>query len=194
MTLLLNFSRHRKVTLREMHSLLGLLNYATGCIVPGRTFLRRLYDLTIDITCPHYKICLTNDARDDLAAWLLFMQSFNGRCMFLYDDWRPSDMVRLYTDTASTIGCAGVFGENWFAVRWPLEFQNYHINVLELFPIVVAVEIWRDNMANHKVLVLSGGEATVHVINNMTSQDKIIMRFVRRLVVAAMRFNVDFSK
>ena len=190
--LLLNFSRRRKVTLRELQSLLGLLNYATGCIVPGRTFLRRLYDLTIGIACPHYKILLTNDARADLAAWLLFMQSFNGRCMFLYDDWTPWDMVRLYTDAASTIGCAGVFGENWFAVRWPLEFQNYHINVLELFPIVVAVEMWGDKMANHKILFLSDNEATVHVINNMTSRDKIMMRLVRRLVVAAMRFNIVF--
>ena len=190
--LLLNFSRRRKVTLRELQSLLGLLNYATGCIVPGRTFISRLYDLTIGIACPHYKIRLTNDARADLAAWLLFMQSFNGRCMFLYDDWTPSDMVRLYTDAASTIGYAGVFGENWFAVRWPLEFQIYHINVLELFPIVVAVEMWGDKMANQKVLFLSDNEATVHVINNMTSRDKIMMRLVRRLVVAAMRFNIVF--
>ena len=121
--LLLNFSRRRKVTLRELQSPLGLLNYAAGCIVPGRTFLRRLYDLTIGVAWPHYKIRLTNDARADLAAWLLFMQSFNGRCMFLYDDWTPSDMVRLYTDAASTIGCAGVFGENWFAVPGLLSFK-----------------------------------------------------------------------
>ena len=104
--LLLIYSKRRKVTLRELQSLLGLLIYATGSIGPGQTFLRRLYDSTIGITCPHYKIRLTNDACADLAAWLLFMQSFNGRYMFLNDDWTPSDMVRLYTDAASTIGCA----------------------------------------------------------------------------------------
>ena len=64
--------------------------------------------------------------------------------------------------------------------------------MLELFPIVVAVEMWGDKMANHKVLLLSDNEATVHVINNMTSRDKIMMRLFRRLVVAAMRFNIVF--
>ena len=101
-------------------------------------------------------------------------------------------MVRLYTDAASTIGYAGVFDDNWFAVRWPLEFPNYHTNVLELFPIVVAVEMWGTKWQMKKKMFLSGNEATVHVINNMSSRDKIMMRLVRRLVVAAMRFNIVF--
>jgi hypothetical protein len=36
----------RKVTLRELHSLIGLLNFACCVVQPSRTFLRKLIDRT----------------------------------------------------------------------------------------------------------------------------------------------------
>lgn len=44
--LLGEFKVKKKVTLRELQSLIGLLNFACSVIVPGRAFLRRLHDLT----------------------------------------------------------------------------------------------------------------------------------------------------
>lgn len=38
----------RKVTSRDLQSLIGLLNFACSVIVPGRVFLRRLINLTND--------------------------------------------------------------------------------------------------------------------------------------------------
>ena len=37
-SLITDFSRRKKVTLRELHSLLGLLNFACSVVVPGRAF------------------------------------------------------------------------------------------------------------------------------------------------------------
>ena len=45
-TLISTFLRRKKVTLREIQSLIGLLNFACSVVVPGRAFLRRLIDLT----------------------------------------------------------------------------------------------------------------------------------------------------
>lgn len=42
-SLLQEFKVKRKVSLRELQSLLGLLNFACGVIIPGRAFLRRLF-------------------------------------------------------------------------------------------------------------------------------------------------------
>ena len=109
---LLAIKQCRKVTLKELQSLIGLLNFACGCVVPGRAFLRRLYDLTCGINHPHHFIRLNKEARADLSMWSTFMQSFNGRCMFLNDDWIEADQLHLYTDAASTIGCAAVFAQN----------------------------------------------------------------------------------
>ena len=44
--LLRTFYKQRKVTLRELQSLLGLLNFTCSVIVPGCAFLRRVIDLT----------------------------------------------------------------------------------------------------------------------------------------------------
>ena len=42
------FLRRRKVTLQEIQSLTGLLNFAYTVVVPGRAFLRRLIDLSTE--------------------------------------------------------------------------------------------------------------------------------------------------
>ena len=99
---LAHFLKKKKVTLKELQSLLGLLNFATSCIVPGRTFLRKLYDLTINVKFPHFKIRLTKEVKADMLVWVSFLQSFNGKCMFLHDNWTAHDSFHLFTDAAST--------------------------------------------------------------------------------------------
>ena len=52
--LLSAFLHRRKVTLQEIQSLTGLLNFACSVVVPGRAFLRRLIDLIIGVRKPHF--------------------------------------------------------------------------------------------------------------------------------------------
>lgn len=54
--LLSNFLRRKKVTLKEIQTLIGLLNFACLVVVPGQAFLRRLIDLTIGIRAQHHYI------------------------------------------------------------------------------------------------------------------------------------------
>ena len=53
------FLKRKKVTLRELQSLIGLLNFACSVVRPGRAFLRRLIDLTIGIHSGHFMIRLS---------------------------------------------------------------------------------------------------------------------------------------
>jgi hypothetical protein len=46
-SLLLYYKSKRSITLRELQSLHGLLNFACSVIIPVWAFLRRLFDLTI---------------------------------------------------------------------------------------------------------------------------------------------------
>ena len=84
---------------------------------PGRTFLRRLIDLTKGITNPSFYIRLNREARTDLAAWKIFIDSFNGKSVFLSDNWLSSDHYSLYTDASGSVGYAAVFGRWWFAQK-----------------------------------------------------------------------------
>jgi len=72
----------KKVTLKELQSLLGLLNFACSVVVPGRVFLRRLINLTIGIPQSHHLIRLTLEAKKDLRIWETFLDSFNGKSFF----------------------------------------------------------------------------------------------------------------
>ncbi|VDI00834.1 Hypothetical predicted protein [Mytilus galloprovincialis] len=110
------FKVKKKVILRELQSLLGLLNFACSVVVPGRAFLRRLFDLTIGHSCPHYRITLNSEARADLRAWFDFVSNYNGKSCFLFQKWVSSESLKLYSDAAGVHGgYAAVFGSTWFA-------------------------------------------------------------------------------
>ena len=61
-----------------------------------------------------------------------------------------------------------------------------------MFPIVLAIEIWGQSMSNSKIYFMSDNMAVVEVINKQTSKDKTLMRLVRRLVLATLKFNIYF--
>ena len=54
--LLQNFQARRSVRLKELQSLIGLLNFTCLVVVPGRAFLRRMIDLTKGVNKPHHHI------------------------------------------------------------------------------------------------------------------------------------------
>ena len=56
----------KKVTLKELQSLIGLLNFACSVVTPGRVFLRRLINLSIGITHSHHFVRLTSETKKDL--------------------------------------------------------------------------------------------------------------------------------
>ena len=70
--LLHNFYKRRTVKLKELQSLIGLLNFTCQVIVPGRAFLRRLIDLTKGVRQPHDHIRLCKGPKQDLLLWCSF--------------------------------------------------------------------------------------------------------------------------
>ena len=88
-----DFLKRKKVTLREVQSLTGLLNFACSVIVPGRAFLRRLIDLTIGVRSPNFSIRLTRSVKEDLGVWLSFLSRYNCKSFFLPDAWNNSDKL-----------------------------------------------------------------------------------------------------
>ncbi|KAK3088021.1 hypothetical protein FSP39_013582 [Pinctada imbricata] len=181
----------KKLTLRQLQSLIGLLNYACTVVSPGRAFLRRVIDLTIGLTKPFYVRRLTQEAKADLHAWSVFLEHFNGKAVLLSDKWESSDSLNLFTD-ASNLVFGGVFQNKWFYGKWDASWSTVHITIKELFPIVLAIELFANDMANSKVNFYSDNLAVVHIINNQTSKDKLIMRLVRRLVISVLQNNLFF--
>ena len=184
--------QRKKVTLRDLQSLIGTLNFACKVIVPGRTFLRRLINLTVGVANPNHLIRLTVEARLDLAAWKLFLDQFNGESLCLVDDWLSSDCIRLYSD-ASGLGFAAIYGKRWVQGEFSPAWKDVNIAVKELLPIVLAVELWGPLVANSRILFMCDNMSIVAVINSHTSRDHQIMKLLRHLVVATMTYNIHFA-
>ena len=183
----------KKISLRDLQSLIGLLNFACLVVSPGRAFLRRLIDLTCNVKKSHHFIKLTTEARKDIQAWQEFIEDFNGKAIFLQDQWVSTNMLNMYSDASGSIGYAAVLGSKWFAYRWLDDHKLYHITVKELFPIVLALEFWGHKLKNHRILFFSDNMAVVEIINKQSSKDKTSMRLVRRLVIAALTHNIFFK-
>jgi hypothetical protein len=54
---------------------------------------------------------LSKEARLDLAAWSLFLESYNGTSLLINDLWESSEKLELFTD-ASGLGFAGILARH----------------------------------------------------------------------------------
>ena len=97
-TALISAMHRQKITFRSPQSLIGLLNFACMVVCPSRAFLRHLVDLTLKMVSPFHFIILICEARTDLQAWRSFIETFNGKSVFLADTWVTSDHLKLFTD------------------------------------------------------------------------------------------------
>jgi hypothetical protein len=77
--------RRKKMTKLEIQKLLGKLNWAARVIKGGRTFMRRLIDLTCRTCEEHHYLRLSKEAKADISWWIGCPEVFNGTCKFSVD-------------------------------------------------------------------------------------------------------------
>ncbi|KAM4771085.1 uncharacterized protein WCC33_002900 [Rhinophrynus dorsalis] len=185
-----------KITLREMQGLLGLLNFASRVIPMGRIFSRRLERATVGVRCPLHKIRITRQLREDLKVWEAFLINFNGVRLWR-EPPRPNMQLQLYTDAAGAVGFGAFFQGQWCAERWPEAWHSQgltrNLTLLELFPIVVALELWYDGLANKEVVFWTDNMSVVYAINQLSSGCQYVLALLRRLVWRCMRHNIRFT-
>lgn len=191
--MLITFSQLKKCRLQDLQVLLGKLNFACKAIRPGRTFLRRLYNLASGNLKPHHHIRITAEARADIAMWLVFIKQYNGTSMFINQTWLTSDTIRLYSDAAGAHGYAVVYGAQWAAGSFPTSWDQYGICLKELYPIALAMCLWGHNWANRKVMFLTDNMSCAFILNTLTSKETNTMKLVRHMVLKAMKHNVLFK-
>lgn len=191
--LIQNNMRRKTITLVELQSIIGTLNFYCKVIVPGRAFLRRLIDLTKGIRSKHHHINLTKEARLDLKAWYSFLCEYNGKTMFPLSLWNSSDTLCMYTDAAASKGYAGLLGSEWFNGHWPSYWAKYSIAVMELYPIVIAVQIWARKLQNKRIIFYTDNSAVAAVVNFQSSSCSNIMVLLRKMVLTCMLYNINFQ-
>jgi hypothetical protein len=181
-----------KATLRQLQSLIGLLNFTVCVVSPGRPFLRRLIDLTIGLKRPTNHRRLTREVKLDMLMWVEFLADFNGRSFFLSDRFFSSETLHLFTDSSTSIGFGLVFGTHWAHGIWEERFRSFNIAILEFYPIVLAVHLWADKLANKVIIFHTDNEALVYVINKQTAKEPMLLSILRTLVLVCLKYNILF--
>ena len=173
-SILSKFLCRKKAQLKEVQSLIGMLNFACTVVLPGRAFLQRLIDLTKGINAPLYRIRRTRSVKADLGLCKFFLDDFNGWSFILSDDWLPSNVLNLYTDAAGGLGFGAIFGNFWCYGPWSDEWKKLNIVVLEFFPIVLSVILWGHMMRNHRILFYTDNAALVEIIKTISRDSTVI--------------------
>ena len=132
-----NLVMQKSATLKQLQSLIGMLNFACQVVPPGCNFLWRLINLTIGLKKPFHHRRLNSEARADLKAWQIFLDHFNGKAIFPTGIIHSSSSLHLFND-ASNLGFCWFFLRKWFFGRFSRHWLQFYIAVRELLPIVIS--------------------------------------------------------
>ena len=109
-------------------------------VVPaGKTFLRRMIDLSSSVASLDEAIPISKDFMLDFQWSREFATPWNGRSFFLHPDWTPSPHLQLFTDSSRTIGFCQC---EWFNGRWSMAQLKRSIQWKDLYTIVLAAAVW----------------------------------------------------
>jgi hypothetical protein len=97
------------------------------------------------------KVNLDGAFHNDIAWWVSFLKTFNGKRLFL--DYLPT--VDVYTD-ACPHAARGFFHGDWFYHNFALDssqWDDLHINHKETLAIILAAKRWGKAWSNQRIII-----------------------------------------
>ena len=178
--LISSWKDHRSCRKVELQSLAGKLQHTCKVVRPGRSFLRRVFQLLKGTHHAHHHIWINWALRSDLAWWDLFLESWNGVSML-----RPVRLLvadhHLYSDASGGFGCVAIWSSLWLQFTSPQSYYGVAIAPKELIPIVMACLVWGRSWQGQVVHAHCDNEVVVAVLNSGYSKDDQSMHLVRCL-------------
>lgn len=167
---------------RQLLSLIGKLTFCSKVIKCGKTFTRRLIELSKKAQYLHQKLYISKYAQMDIAWWSSSLEKCNGVCMFP-TEWISDEVLHMFTD-ASDQAIAATFGNEWFYrcfVGRYAHFRQKSITYRELLALVVAVATFGRYLVGKRVIFHIDNIACVYIVNSVYSKCEEMMVLVRRL-------------
>ena len=178
----------RKCTQRELQSIIGTLSFACKVVPAGRTFLRRLIDLTMTVKRPHHHVYLNQHARADFKWWLDFVPKWDGIAMFPARSWCTAQDLRIYTDASGTLGFGACYGQSWLRGNWQTFQLCKSIAWQEFFAIVAAALAWGHLWCGKRIRFFCDNAAAADVWAASSGQSLLLNRKHRREHEAHLRY------
>ena len=175
----------------RLESLHGFLNHCAEIIPAGKAFLRSLQRL-LHPSSSHW-VTVPSQVVFDLQTWLIFLQNYNGKTMFVRSGWDLPSVLLLETDSSGSWGCAAVFQGQYFAIQWPPQVNRSNLSLLEFYPIVVATFVWSAAMSNKRLIIHCDNLASVFIVNKLKALDEATMSLVRLFALHCLQSNIWFQ-
>ena len=180
----------RSCTKRELLSLIGQLQHACCVVQPGRTFLRRMIDLSTKTKKLYHNIRLNKNFRSDLSWWALFLTTWNGVGM-MASTVKSKCTAVLTSDASGNWGCGAYTSTGkWFMLQWPHSWRSVHITVKELLPLVMGVALWGRRWSGNSVVCRCDNAAVVAILKSGWCKDELAMHLLRSLFFWLATFQV----
>ena len=203
-SLVAEFQHKTKATKKELQVLAGHLAHASTVVRGGRTFSRRLINLVKYLDDSNRIISLPEWFLPDLQWWSSLLEVFNGSAKVIKT---VCDLGGLVSTDSSKSGFGGVWNDDWFLGSWisqsdPNSPPDHHIesapssytvdmniNILELWPVVVAAQRWGSRWSGMKVKVMTDNTQVLHMINTGRSSSVNCMFWIRELFWISFIYN-----
>ena len=188
--LLEDMIERKHCTLKELEHLLGKLQFASRVVIPGRTFLRRLYDAAGHATQSFHRVRLSTACRLDLRWWKHFLQSWNGRSFFLEPWYTLASDLQVQTDAAASVGFGAICGGEWFTGCWSDLQSRCCITYMELYPIALACSTWGHKWTAKRI---TDNQAVAACITSGTCRCGNVMSLLRALFFVCAKNNCQIT-
>ena len=184
-----NLLQKRTIPHRELESAIGFLSFAAMVVIPGRAFLRRLFDA---IRRPTAIIRITNAMRADLLWWKTFLEDWTDLQLLRHVTERHTRPV--WTDASGTFGMGGYLLEDCalpiqdvFSTRVPPRHLCKDIQFKEMRAVGYAVELWLDKLQKSRLILYCDNEACVYGLRKSSIKDPA-MAPLRNIVMLLAKF------
>ena len=204
--LLLSLIGKGHATKKELESVGGLVSHCSYIVRGGRTFSRRIFDLSGSYSRRSKSIPLSKDILADFEWWLAFCHVFNGRACII----RDTHPVPIVTDS-SFLGFGAWAGRDWLAGCWdntlpPIDLQEgcdhlvapphfdipaKNINVFELWPVVAGIHRWAPFYRGSRLHIVTDNMQVLAMLNTGRSTNKTCMTWLREVFWTCFVNNMD---
>ena len=169
--------------MKDLESLIGKLAHAAQVMPPGKTFLRRMFELKAAVRHVKGKFRLSTGFRSDVLRWVTFLEAWNGTSMML---GQRQEKSHIWTDASGGYGCGAwdpASGE-WIQLAWGeverrVRMAEESISAKELVPIVIACAVWGGLWVGRAVTVSCDNTGAVAAVNSGYSRSPQLMHLLR---------------
>jgi hypothetical protein len=172
----------KRDTLRNIQSIVGLLNFATRVLPAGRSFCSRLIAAGKAAAGRRAKVVfLGQEFHADIRWWIRSLRVTNGISIISEAAWKPETTIHVECDAAGRVGGGGVVGSSWTQIFWTEEQMGWGIAVLELVMVIVCCATWGHLWRGRHIMFHSDNMAVVCAIRARRVRDPHLMAWVREL-------------